>query len=226
MLRANGLIDMIIPRAGRRCTSLPSSMPPFRLLPAHWHLHVYVDAAADLTKVIPSCQRQGPAPFCLQLYGYAAGPPGCSAPDFTRWPMPCRKNVELRCEPRALAMLEDHRAVRPAGPDDFDTEFMALIAAIKVVDNLDEAIDHIYTHGSSHSEAIITEDYTAAMRFVNEVNSAAVLLTPVPALTTAASLAWAPRSLSAPNPPRPRSHGPEGADHLQVGGAGNGQIRP
>jgi glutamate-5-semialdehyde dehydrogenase len=72
--------------------------------------------------------------------------------------------------------LEDHPAVKPAGPDDFDTEFMSLIAAVKVVDDLDEAIDHIYTHGSSHTEAIITEDYSTAMRFVNEVNSAAVMV--------------------------------------------------
>jgi glutamate-5-semialdehyde dehydrogenase len=84
--------------------------------------------------------------------------------------------VELRCEPRALEILQGHPAASAAGPDDFDTEFLSLVAAVKVVDSMDEAIDHIYTHSTGHTEAIITENYSAAMRFVNEVNSSAVMV--------------------------------------------------
>ena len=82
--------------------------------------------------------------------------------------------VEMRCDPRALVIVEEHPAVQPAGPQDFDTEFLSLVLAVKVVDDLDEALDHIYQHGTQHSDAIVTENYTRAMRFVNEVNSAVV----------------------------------------------------
>jgi glutamate-5-semialdehyde dehydrogenase len=82
--------------------------------------------------------------------------------------------VELRCEPRALKILMGHPAARSAGARDFDTEFLSLVLAIKVVDSLDEAIDHIYQHSTQHSDAIITENYSQAMRFINEVDSAAV----------------------------------------------------
>jgi gamma-glutamyl phosphate reductase len=82
--------------------------------------------------------------------------------------------VELRCEPRALELLAPHPAVRGAGPDDFDTEFLSLVLAVKVVDDLDEALDHIVAHGTQHSDAILTENYKHAMRFVDEIDSAAV----------------------------------------------------
>ncbi len=64
--------------------------------------------------------------------------------------------------------------MRPAGPDDFDTEFLSLVLAIKVVHGLDEALDHIAQHSTQHSDAILTEHYAHAMRFVDEVDSAAV----------------------------------------------------
>ena len=67
-----------------------------------------------------------------------------------------------------------HPAARTAGPRDFDTEFLSLVLAVKVVDSLDEALDHIYQHSTQHSDAILTEDYSQAMRFINEVDSAAV----------------------------------------------------
>jgi glutamate-5-semialdehyde dehydrogenase len=71
-------------------------------------------------------------------------------------------------------MLHDHDLASPAGPDDFDTEFLSLVLAVKVVDSLDEALDHIDAHSTGHSDAILTEDYGHAMRFVDEVDSAAV----------------------------------------------------
>lgn len=82
----------------------------------------------------------------------------------------------MRCEPRALEILKDFPAAKAAGPDDFDTEFLSLVAAVKVVDSMAEAIDHIYSHSTGHTEAIITENYSKAMQFVNEVNSSAVMV--------------------------------------------------
>ena len=64
----------------------------------------------------------------------------------------------------------------PANEDDWGREFLSLTAAVKVVDSLDEALEHIETYGSGHSEAIITEDYSAAMRFLDEVDAAAVFV--------------------------------------------------
>jgi glutamate-5-semialdehyde dehydrogenase len=66
--------------------------------------------------------------------------------------------------------------VQPAGPDDFDTEWMALILGLKVVSGLDEAIAHIHAHSTEHSDGILTEDPAQAARFVQEVDSAAVFV--------------------------------------------------
>jgi glutamate-5-semialdehyde dehydrogenase len=95
--------------------------------------------------------------------------------------------VELRADPTALLILERALArsetvqsekwrVAPAGPDDFDQEWMRLVLGVKVVSGLDEAMDHIAAHSTSHSDGILTESYANAMRFVNEVDSAAVFV--------------------------------------------------
>lgn len=84
--------------------------------------------------------------------------------------------VEMRCDHRALSILgpADGLNAVAAQPDDWGREFLALIAAIKIVDSLDDALDHIQTYGSGHSEAIVTDDEDAAQRFLTEVDAAAV----------------------------------------------------
>jgi glutamate-5-semialdehyde dehydrogenase len=82
--------------------------------------------------------------------------------------------VEMRCDPCALQHISDSPAARPAQPDDFGQEFLALRAAVKVVDGLDAAVAHIREYGSGHSEAIVTEGDAAAREFVNRVDAAAV----------------------------------------------------
>jgi glutamate-5-semialdehyde dehydrogenase len=179
MLRANGFIDMIIPRGGAALHQFAIENATVPVITGGVGVcHIYIDNSADLTKVVP-----------IVVNAKVQRPSVCNALDtllvhkaIARQILPrvadalAEHNVELRCEPRALEILEDHPAVKPAGPKDFDTEFLALIAAIKVVDNLDEAIDHIYAHSTSHTDAIISEDYTSIIRFVNEVNSAAVMV--------------------------------------------------
>ena len=86
--------------------------------------------------------------------------------------------VEMRCDHRALSILgpaANQLNTIPANEDDWGQEFLALIAAVKVVDNLDDALAHIDAYGSGHSEAIITDDPAAAQRFLNEVDAAAVM---------------------------------------------------
>ena len=90
-----------------------------------------------------------------------------------------RSGVELRATPDALAILEAAGApakIVPAGPDDFDTEWLALILGVKIVDTLAEAIVHIQEHSTEHSDSILTNDLANARRFVDEINSAAVFV--------------------------------------------------
>ena len=87
-----------------------------------------------------------------------------------------KAKVELHCDGKAMAILNADRSLNlvPALGDDWGREFLALIAAVKVVDSLDDALEHIEKYGSGHSEAIVTEDYHSAMRFLNEVDAACV----------------------------------------------------
>jgi glutamate-5-semialdehyde dehydrogenase len=85
-----------------------------------------------------------------------------------------KAKVELHCDEKATAILKTDKTLKlvKAVEEDWGKEFLALIAAIKVVDSLDEALAHIEKYGSGHSEAIITEDYESGMRFLNEVDAA------------------------------------------------------
>lgn len=179
MLRANEVIDMIIPRGGAALHQFAIDNATVPVITGGIGVcHIYVDSAADLTKIVP-----------IVINAKVQRPSVCNALDtllvhraVARQILPrvadalAEHNVEIRCEPRAMKILEEHPAVKPAGPEDFDTEFLSLVAAIKVVDDVEAAIDHIYTHSTGHTEAIISEDYSSVMRFTNEVHSAAVMV--------------------------------------------------
>ncbi len=82
----------------------------------------------------------------------------------------------MHCDERALSILKSPSSLKlvPATDEDWGKEFLSLVAAVKVVDSLDEALEHIARYGSGHSEAIITEDDSAAARFLEEVDAACV----------------------------------------------------
>jgi len=177
MLTANAYIDMIIPRggAGLHAFAIQNATVPV-ITGGIGICHVYVDASADPAKVVPivfNAKVQRPtvcnALDVVLVHSSVAGDllPAIAA-DLAR------AGVALRCGPRAYAILGDHPLASVAGPDDFDTEFLSLVLAVKVVDSLGEALDHVWRHSTGHSDAIITEDYSHAMRFVDEVDSAAV----------------------------------------------------
>jgi glutamate-5-semialdehyde dehydrogenase len=177
MLRAREYIDVIIPRggAGLHQFALDNANIPV-ITGGIGVCHVYVDASADPAKVLPiiyNAKVQRPtvcnALDTVLIHRDVAGALLPAIADDL-----ARAGVELRCEPRALALLAGHHAARPAGADDFGKEFLSLVLSVKVVDSLDEAIEHIERYGTHHSDAIITEDYTRAMRFVDAVDSAAV----------------------------------------------------
>jgi glutamate-5-semialdehyde dehydrogenase len=82
----------------------------------------------------------------------------------------------MRCDPAAAACLAGLPGVVAASPEDWACEYLAPIISIKVVASLDEAIAHINTHGSHHTDAILTTDHGSAMRFLREVDSASVMV--------------------------------------------------
>ncbi|MDM8527081.1 glutamate-5-semialdehyde dehydrogenase [Anaerolineales bacterium HSG24] len=179
MLRANGLIDMIIPRGGAALHKFAIENASVPVITGGLGIcHIYVDKVVNMEKIVPivvNSKVQRPS-VCNALdtllvhkdVAKAVLPPVADAL--------AEHKVEIRAEPRALEILNGHAVVTTAGAEDFDTEFMALIMAVKVVDSLDEAIDHIYAHSTTHTDAILTEDYSAAQKFIDEVNSSAVMV--------------------------------------------------
>lgn len=184
LLAMKGHIDLLIPRGGAdlvRMVAEKATMPA--ITGGVGVCHTYVDSEADLKKaveIVVNAKVQRPS-VCNALDTIIVH----SALAERFLPVVAKSlwssDVELRCDPRALAVLEP--AARAAGqsgrikrarPDDFGREFLALIAAVKVVDGLDEALDHIAQYGSGHSEAVVTESKATAERFLNEVDAAAV----------------------------------------------------
>lgn len=181
MLKLHSYIDMIIPRGGSALHTFCRENSAIPVITGGLGVcHLFVDASADqeaALKVIHNAKTQRPsvcnavdtvlvhrdiaAVFLPRLVEHLG-----------------EDGVSFRAEPRALAALSDGSAgrVQAAGPEDFDTEWMALILGLKVVDGLDEAIEHIRQHSTQHSDGILTRDMDNASRFVDEVDSAAVFV--------------------------------------------------
>jgi glutamate-5-semialdehyde dehydrogenase len=177
MLRMNENIDLIIPRGGEQLVALVTDNATMPVLASGVGIcHTYVDRAADLEKSVAiafNAKVQRPtvcnALDCLLVHSDIAER---YLPMIAReW---AKAGVEMRCNEQALKILSSDFSVVPASDSDWGKEFLALIAAVKVVDSLDEALEHIARYSSGHSEAIITEDYSAAQRFLEEVDAACV----------------------------------------------------
>ena len=179
MLKMDEYIDLLVPRGGAslvRFVAENANMPA--VTGGIGVCHTYVDKAADLdmaVDIVHNAKVRRPS-ICNALDTVlvhadiaAAGLP-LMAKELTG------SGVELHCDNRALSILrlEALGSALPATEDDWGREFLSLIAAVKVVDSLEEALGHIDTYGSGHSEAIITEDDAAATRFLDEVDAAAV----------------------------------------------------
>src|SRR3954469_2638773 len=172
-------LDVIVPRGGK---GLIETVVSHARMPVIKHYDgiciLYVDAEADLAmagSIVENAKVQRPgvcnAAETVLVHERVAG-------EFfaTAGRRLIERGVQLRCEPRALALahgLSDTRVV-PATEQDFRTEFLDLILAVKVVSDVDEAIEHIETHGSHHSDGIITANEATAERFLAEVDSATV----------------------------------------------------
>jgi glutamate-5-semialdehyde dehydrogenase len=114
-----------------------------------------------------------------------------------------------------------------AAPDDFGHEFLALVASVKVVDSLDGALEHIARHGTGHSDAIVTEDYSAAMRFVDEVDTAVVYVNASTQFTDGAQFGLGAEIIDSTQ--KTIARGPVGLREITTYkwiALGDGQIRP
>jgi glutamate-5-semialdehyde dehydrogenase len=176
MLRMNRHIDIIIPRGGKGLIErimAESSIPVIKHLDGN--CHVYIDDHCDLDKAVAVAVNAK-----TQRYGV------CNAMETLL--------VHRRIAPIVLPMLAEHyrqHGVEMRGCDetrsilsdavaateeDWDTEYLAPVLAIRIVTDIDEAMDHISRHGSAHTDSIVTEDYSRARRFLREVDSSSVMV--------------------------------------------------
>ena len=173
-MRQRDTIDCLIPRGGPSLIAsiLENATVPY-VIDGDGNCHVYVDADADLDMaldIIRNAKMQRPsvcnAAETLLVHSAVAD-------RFLPRVAETLTGVELRADARALALLP---GAVPATESDWSTEFLDLVLAVGVVDDIDTAIDHIARNGSGHSEAIVTRSLAAADRFTTEVDAAAVLV--------------------------------------------------
>ncbi len=182
LLSLTQYIDLCMPRGGEgliRAVTECSKVPVIK----HYKgvCHVYVDGAADLemAKAIAinaKCQRPS---VCNAMETLLVDQAIAARFLPALYPALAEFKVELRCDPTSLALLSSafpnpHSAIKPATEADWSTEYNDYILNVRVVDGLQAAIDHINTHGSAHSDSIVTKDEARARQFLQEVDSAAV----------------------------------------------------
>ncbi|MGB7478943.1 MAG: glutamate-5-semialdehyde dehydrogenase, partial [Burkholderiaceae bacterium] len=172
-------VDVIVPRGGK---GLIERLMRESKVPMIKHLdgicHVYIDDAADLDKAQTvafnaKCHRYGTCNTMETLLVARAIAPAI-LPRLVK--LYAQQEVELRADDEARALLAGYERLTPATEEDWRTEYLAPVLAVKIVADIDEAIAHINTYSSQHTDAIVTENHTRAMRFLREVDSASVMI--------------------------------------------------
>jgi len=175
LITSNAYVDVIIPRGGK---SLIERISNQATVPVIKHLdgicHVYIDAQADLQKASDvafnsKTHRYGVCNAMETLLVHSAVAQQCLPELAQRF---IDKGVELRGCEKTQTIID----CAAATDDDWDTEYLAAILSVKVVDDIDQAMSHINKHGSHHTDSIITENYTLARRFLREVDSSSVMV--------------------------------------------------
>ncbi|RMG88534.1 MAG: glutamate-5-semialdehyde dehydrogenase [Chloroflexi bacterium] len=177
MLKLHQYIDMIIPRGGNSLHNFCRENSTIPVITGGIGIcHLFVDETADIDgslRVIHNAKTQRPA-VCNALDTLLVHE-NVAAEVLPRVVEHLREaGVRFKACPKSLTLLEGQEGVEPAGAEDFDTEWYALILGLKVVSGLDEAIAHIRQHSTQHSDGILTQTAAHAERFLNEVDSAAV----------------------------------------------------
>lgn len=179
MITMPEFIDVIVPRGGK---GLIERLMKDSKVPMIKHLdgicHVYIDDKADITKALPvafnaKCHRYGTCNTMETLI---------VARDIAQRVLPdlatlfAEKQVELRADAEAMQILTGYPMLKAATEEDWHTEYLDAILSVKIVSGVDEAIDFINTYSSQHTDSIITEDYSRALQFLREVDSASVMV--------------------------------------------------
>jgi glutamate-5-semialdehyde dehydrogenase len=176
LLRMNQYVDIIVPRGGK---GLVERVMAESRIPMIKHLdgvcHVYIDDAADLEKAISiadnaKTQRYGTC-NTMETLLVAEGVAQKVLPPLAK--IYLGKGVELRGDAASRKIVPE---MRPASEDDWYAEYLAPILAVRVVRDMDEAMEHIAKYGSQHTDAIVTEDQERARKFLREVDSSSVMV--------------------------------------------------
>lgn len=182
LLQLDQYVDMIVPRGGVGLHTLCKEQSTIPVITGGMGVcHIYVDESADLERAVDIVENSK-----------VQRPSVCNALDtllvyqsIAREFLPkvaerlAQSKVTFRADERALTILQNSGysdMTAPAGPDDFNQEWLALILGIKVIDTLDEAIDHIQEYSMEHTDSILTNNLAHATRFMNEVTSSAVFV--------------------------------------------------
>jgi len=177
LLRLHEYVDIIVPRGGAGLHKFCRENSTIPVITGGVGIcHLYVEPSADVEKalaVIHNAKTHRPS-VCNALDTVLVHE--AIAADFLPLVVAHlgKDGVRFKADDRAQAIVGDDPRVDVAGPDDFSTEWMALTCGLKVVDSLDEAIDHIEMYSLGHSDGILTNDAEQAARFLNEVDSSAV----------------------------------------------------
>ena len=181
MLTAKGIIDLLIPRGSQALINRVAAEATIPAITGGVGVcHTYVDRQADVDmalEIVNNAKVSRPS-VCNALDTVIVHSESAQAflPALAkRWE---DVGVEMRCDMRALSMLGSSNGARAVqvSDEDWQTEHLSLTAGVRVVDSLDEALEHIEKYGSGHSEAIVTDDHRAAMRFLDEVDAGAVFV--------------------------------------------------
>lgn len=230
MLQMKEYIDLIVPRGGEeliRFVEKNATMPT--LIGGVGVCHTYVDRDADPEKAVRIAVNAKTRRYSI-----------CNALDTivvhadvaaTLLPRIAgamrEKGVELRCDERAFDALSGREGVVRATHEDFGKEFLALVASVKVVDSFDDAVDFIYEHSTGHSDAIVTENYSTAMRFLREVDTAVCYVNASTQFTDGGQFGMGAEIIDATQ--KAHARGPVGLNEICTYKwivFGDGQIRP
>ena len=233
LLSMRDYIDLVVPRGGGLVDYVLENAKMPVLIGGVGVCHTYVDRAADLemaVEIVDNAKTRRHS-ICNALDTVLVHAE--VAADYLprlgkRW---AEAGVEMRCDSAALDIVSGARiadlTANPAEPDDYGKEHLALVATVKLVDSLDEALDHIYQYGTGHSDAIVTENYSAARRFVQEVDSAVVYVNASTQFTDGAQFGLGAEIIDSTQ--KFHARGPVGLQEITTYKwvvQGSGQIRP
>jgi glutamate-5-semialdehyde dehydrogenase len=176
LLKQDQYIDVIIPRGGESLMKLVTEQSRIPVIKHDKGVcHIYIDADADVAmakSIATNAKVQRPS-TCNAMETLLVHQSSARAvlPDLVSELM--KSGVEVRGCAKTLSLCPE---VKPADESDYGQEFLSLILAVKIVRNIEEAMEHIARYGSRHTEAIITQDYGRAMRFLREVDASAVMV--------------------------------------------------